>query len=622
LERPENCPINIYDVMLKCWQWEPYMRPTFEKIHSELENLFHEFSTSASISTTCLNLTNLNVNPSLINNSPVLTINNLGVAPYSSHSQNLISTTPTNQHTLSSFQTSSLATRKNHVPPPRPPERSCSFKDVENLQHINLPLSLNAENKPTHVMRIDKDNLINNLSPNLNAIPSSTSTLSLLSPQNSNVNNINVQKNPFSIQSNHKSRPKSRVFTSNGTSNESYDLNQNSNEENKEQNKTSLNLRQTINIINNKFGTLPSKISNKNNSKITKNNEQSNENDLKEEKELNEFQRVFNQLKKQPKEDENSTKPVKINEIDEDKNKELNIKTALFKSTQSNHNLKKTSDTENLTIKENKTPIDAVKPAIAQKKASHFERFIPTRSSTTNLIESNSSTRSNQNNSSSHSTSTTRSSFNLHHSKSLSNTIQKDQSPNPKSNNSTVEYACFNIKPSQYKQTGIFLPVNNNSSSISSLNGKGKELSVLKIIKDDLELLIQKLRNLQKEKNSLVKSCDEARLIQQLEANLTNFLKSINDFSDRTSQELNILLTDSSLVSAKEELVQKVKQLLAQIKSNNIFLFVINHNGFVMNDFDTNMIQLSKNFTEFMQVLDKMTCVFTQQAILNKNNAQ
>ncbi len=622
MERPENCPINIYDVMLKCWQWEPYMRPTFEKIHSELENLFHEFSTSASISTTCLNLTNLNVNPSLINNSPVLTINNLGVAPYSSHSQNLISTTPTNQHTLSSFQTSSLATRKNHVPPPRPPERSCSFKDVENLQHINLPLSLNAENKPTHVMRIDKDNLINNLSPNLNAIPSSTSTLSLLSPQNSNVNNINVQKNPFSIQSNHKSRPKSRVFTSNGTSNESYDLNQNSNEENKEQNKTSLNLRQTINIINNKFGTLPSKISNKNNSKITKNNEQSNENDLKEEKELNEFQRVFNQLKKQPKEDENSTKPVKINEIDEDKNKELNIKTALFKSTQSNHNLKKTSDTENLTIKENKTPIDAVKPAIAQKKASHFERFIPTRSSTTNLIESNSSTRSNQNNSSSHSTSTTRSSFNLHHSKSLSNTIQKDQSPNPKSNNSTVEYACFNIKPSQYKQTGIFLPVNNNSSSISSLNGKGKELSVLKIIKDDLELLIQKLRNLQKEKNSLVKSCDEARLIQQLEANLTNFLKSINDFSDRTSQELNILLTDSSLVSAKEELVQKVKQLLAQIKSNNIFLFVINHNGFVMNDFDTNMIQLSKNFTEFMQVLDKMTCVFTQQAILNKNNAQ
>ena len=46
MECPENCPVNIYDLMRKCWQWEPVNRPTFEQIYKDLENMFHDASTA------------------------------------------------------------------------------------------------------------------------------------------------------------------------------------------------------------------------------------------------------------------------------------------------------------------------------------------------------------------------------------------------------------------------------------------------------------------------------------------------------------------------------------------------------------------------------------------------
>ena len=46
MECPENCPMNIYDLMRKCWQWEPVNRPTFEQIYKDLENMFHDASTA------------------------------------------------------------------------------------------------------------------------------------------------------------------------------------------------------------------------------------------------------------------------------------------------------------------------------------------------------------------------------------------------------------------------------------------------------------------------------------------------------------------------------------------------------------------------------------------------
>ena len=36
LERPDGCPTNIYDMMQKCWNWDPLKRPTFYDLLMEL----------------------------------------------------------------------------------------------------------------------------------------------------------------------------------------------------------------------------------------------------------------------------------------------------------------------------------------------------------------------------------------------------------------------------------------------------------------------------------------------------------------------------------------------------------------------------------------------------------
>lgn len=39
MEKPENCPANFYDLMLKCWSWEAEKRPTFKEISFILDEL-------------------------------------------------------------------------------------------------------------------------------------------------------------------------------------------------------------------------------------------------------------------------------------------------------------------------------------------------------------------------------------------------------------------------------------------------------------------------------------------------------------------------------------------------------------------------------------------------------
>ncbi len=76
----------------------------------------------------------------------------------------------------------------------------------------------------------------------------------------------------------------------------------------------------------------------------------------------------------------------------------------------------------------------------------------------------------------------------LTHSNYLSLTRKASQNPA----NSSIEYATFNIKPSQYKQTGVFLPINNNSHSTYANH------NAVRLLKDELELLVQQLRNAQR----------------------------------------------------------------------------------------------------------------------------
>uniref|UniRef100_A0A2M4BIQ6 Tyrosine-protein kinase n=1 Tax=Anopheles marajoara TaxID=58244 RepID=A0A2M4BIQ6_9DIPT len=40
MERPPGCPLEVYDLMRKCWQWNAQDRPTFKSIHHDLEHMF------------------------------------------------------------------------------------------------------------------------------------------------------------------------------------------------------------------------------------------------------------------------------------------------------------------------------------------------------------------------------------------------------------------------------------------------------------------------------------------------------------------------------------------------------------------------------------------------------
>ncbi|XP_067662486.1 tyrosine-protein kinase ABL1-like isoform X2 [Haliotis asinina] len=49
MERPSGCPANVYQLMIRCWQWEPKDRPTFRDIHFALENMFDMSSVSEEV---------------------------------------------------------------------------------------------------------------------------------------------------------------------------------------------------------------------------------------------------------------------------------------------------------------------------------------------------------------------------------------------------------------------------------------------------------------------------------------------------------------------------------------------------------------------------------------------
>lgn len=40
IPQPENCPQELYNIMLQCWNVEPQERPTFETLHWRLEDYY------------------------------------------------------------------------------------------------------------------------------------------------------------------------------------------------------------------------------------------------------------------------------------------------------------------------------------------------------------------------------------------------------------------------------------------------------------------------------------------------------------------------------------------------------------------------------------------------------
>lgn len=88
MEKPSGCPNDVYNLMQKCWRWNPDERPTFKEIHVELE----------SMTTVGFNTQENGSNKLISNNDFSGSINRPRTGP--------------------------------SLPPPRPPARTCSFSSV------------------------------------------------------------------------------------------------------------------------------------------------------------------------------------------------------------------------------------------------------------------------------------------------------------------------------------------------------------------------------------------------------------------------------------------------------------------------------------------------------------
>ena len=43
MERPEDCPQVIYDLMLDCWKQDPEERPTFKQLYDSIEVIWRQY---------------------------------------------------------------------------------------------------------------------------------------------------------------------------------------------------------------------------------------------------------------------------------------------------------------------------------------------------------------------------------------------------------------------------------------------------------------------------------------------------------------------------------------------------------------------------------------------------
>ncbi|CAH8824920.1 unnamed protein product [Trichobilharzia szidati] len=49
MERPHGCPEAVYSIMLRCWAWDPNLRPSFSEIHAELEQMYATMNIEAEV---------------------------------------------------------------------------------------------------------------------------------------------------------------------------------------------------------------------------------------------------------------------------------------------------------------------------------------------------------------------------------------------------------------------------------------------------------------------------------------------------------------------------------------------------------------------------------------------
>lgn len=550
MECPDNCPDGIYQLMRKCWQWDANARPTFKQIYSELEAMFQE------------NDDNSSINSSTNKIKPIMGLSLKNHHHNQEQRQSFVhlgngDTLRINKPLLSSFSSTSTSKINGHSKPhpPTPPERSTSFKDVDNFTCNGVKTKI-------------------------------------LPQKNDDFPSIESKFQPI-----------------------------------KSEDDISKNIVPQDDI--NKFGTMPKNV------KIIQNDDLMTKSVQIDEKlaSIPEFKRI--NLRKIPQKSEEkspeeltSRPSLKFTQKQFPKTQiqvPLPLKSSSNSSSDTSNELKKSTDSQtsssscSLTLSNHQrshsvselddpSPSDKlaqINSVFNEVKRSCFERK-SARAHTSNYdyaINSFNLKLKSENNE-----------LKIVENNNNNNDISQQQEDTLKTNgNSNIEYASYRIKPSHYKQTGIFTPINNKKSQLV----KSEYSSIIKDIrfyKEDLELLIQKLRNIQKQKTNnsvaIKQFLSSVEIFNEKINSLINLspesiVFDINSSVSSVDQQIKLNQITRSINQLKDyqkEITQFCEQINFSYSTNNLTTQQhVNEELSVTQLLDT----LNKKFNEFMHVLDK-----------------
>ena len=54
MERPDTCPVEMYEIMLDCWERSPYARPVFSAIEERISNCMQQNAHNVSNYCSCI----------------------------------------------------------------------------------------------------------------------------------------------------------------------------------------------------------------------------------------------------------------------------------------------------------------------------------------------------------------------------------------------------------------------------------------------------------------------------------------------------------------------------------------------------------------------------------------
>ncbi|XP_050095813.1 tyrosine-protein kinase Abl [Anopheles aquasalis] len=182
MERPPGCPLEVYDLMRKCWQWNAQDRPTFKSIHHDLEHMFQESSITEAVEKQLQGVSIIStlltpqMNKKSYNNAQQLSINGPQQQPPQEQATTPISdsgsgsklSTFGNKHQTAGVVQMRRTTNKRGKTAPAPPKRTSllstsrdsTYRDDENYKVGNIEQNTNGFSRDAAhpVNRTDSEN--------------------------------------------------------------------------------------------------------------------------------------------------------------------------------------------------------------------------------------------------------------------------------------------------------------------------------------------------------------------------------------------------------------------------------------------------------------------------------